>query len=45
MGGVGDDPDSQIKQNLTIDAWMKSSTSTERGGQQRLQERILVIVG
>jgi hypothetical protein len=45
MGGVGDDPNTQTNQNLMIDVWMKSSTSAEKGGQQTLQERVLVIVG
>ncbi|KAF8557696.1 DRMBL-domain-containing protein [Imleria badia] len=47
VGGVGDDPNVQTIRNFTIDAWMKSSTSAEsvNGGQQILQERILVIVG
>lgn len=45
MRGVGDDPNVQTNQNLTIDVWMKSSTPAESGGQQMLEERILVIVG
>ncbi|KAI9573981.1 DRMBL-domain-containing protein [Boletus coccyginus] len=42
-GRVGDDPNTN--RNLTIDSWVKSSASVERGGQGTLQERILVIVG
>jgi len=43
VGGVGDDRNTN--HNLTIDAWAKSLTSVERGGQETLQERVLVIVG
>ncbi|KAF8449161.1 DRMBL-domain-containing protein [Boletus edulis BED1] len=45
VGGVGDDPNGHTNRKFTIDAWMKSPTSTEKGGQQTPQERILVIVG
>lgn len=43
--GVGDNPDSHINGDSTLDAWMKSLTSAGRGELQMLQERTLVIVG
>lgn len=45
MGGVGDGPNVHTNRNVTIDAWIKSSTSAVGGEQRVLQERILVIVG
>ncbi|KAH0836541.1 DNA cross-link repair protein pso2/snm1 [Lanmaoa asiatica] len=44
-GGLGDNSNGHTNRNFTIDAWMKSSTSAETGGQQTPQERVLVVVG
>lgn len=43
--GIENDRNVHTNLNFTLDAWMKSLTSTEMGGQQMPQGRILVTVG